>query len=467
MSALSAVYRALLTVPPPVAAFVWGMLARLWVIWLFPANYSFDAYQRWAGRDHVLVQGWLPATQSLVWAVAQLGGGLTTLFIVFSVVGALAHAAGTQVAQWLGGRSAAWAFVAFGAMGPFVAWSRVPYQEATFLLFLFGGLAAAGSGRLLLADLLVGAVGLVRYEGWAFLPLYVLWRRSPVALRAGWGVAVWLLLYAGLGLRGYAASPVDFDDWEGLSERFHVGRWADDVGGFAEQAWAAGLVPVALASVWGGVVLWRTRRDDALLLGGMLAAQLGITLVWIAGLETPTYRMEAIPGMLVGLGAAVAVADLYDGVSDVRVRRGLQIAVAFLACTQVDESARQARMSVSMVAPERALIREIRSRPGTVWWIEPRADLGTRQRHDSCEALQGLLDDFRHGRDFWCEGWLTPEQIVTHRPTCTGWIRWTDGAYEVFPTWPAPPETVPIRVSARVSGGGGESAEEEEPARPQ
>ena len=35
-----------------------------------------DAYQRWGGRAHLLVQDWLPATQTMVWGMASLGGGI-------------------------------------------------------------------------------------------------------------------------------------------------------------------------------------------------------------------------------------------------------------------------------------------------------------------------------------------------------------------------------------------------------
>ena len=39
------------------------------------------------------------------------------------------------------------------------------------------------------ADLLLGLLGLSRYEGWPYLLLYALWRRDPRALRASWGIA--------------------------------------------------------------------------------------------------------------------------------------------------------------------------------------------------------------------------------------------------------------------------------------
>lgn len=455
MRAVDAILRTLRAVlrtgsPPAWAAFVVALLARFWLIHLFPWNYSFDAYQRWGGREWLLVQGWLPATQSVVWAVDRLGGGLTVLYVALSVVAALAHAAGTRVAEWFGGRTAGWAFVALGVVGPFLAWSRVPYQEATFLLFLLGGLAQAASGRWTLADVLVGAVGLVRYEGWAFVLLYMAWRGSPRALLAGWGVAAWLVVYGVLGLRGHASSPVDFDDWEGLSERVTVGDWLNDVGGFGDQAWNAGTVPLAVAGVWGAVVLWKRRRRDVLFLLALLAAQIGITLVWIAGLEIATYRMQVVPAFLLGLLGAAAAADLWDHVRDARARRLVEALLLLWVPAQIDEGAREVRMSVNLVSEERAAVRAIQEHPDVVWWVEPRAGLGTRNRHDGCEALQGLMDDFRHGEDFFCGPWLTLEESLAARPKTNGLVRWADGDYEVWPQWPPPEGDEAYRRIVRV-----------------
>lgn len=453
MRAVDAISRTLRALPPAGVAFALALVVRLWLVHLLPWNYSFDAYQRWGGRDWLLVQGWLPATQSLVWAVGKLGGGLDALFVLLSVVGALAHAAGTRVAEWLGGRTAAWAFVALGVVGPFLAWSRVPYQEATFLLLLMGGLAQAASGRWTLADLLVGGVGLVRYEGWAFVLLYMAWRASPRALLAGWGVVAWLVVYGVLGVRGHASSPVDFDDWEGLSGRVTVGSWLDDVAGFGDQAFSAGTVPLAVAGIWGAVALWRRgRRRDTLFVLALVAAQLGITLVWIAGLETATYRMQVVPAFLLGLLGAAAAADIWDGVRDARARRLVEALLLLWIPGQVDEGAREARMSVNLVSEERAAIGAIEEHPDVVWWVEPRDGLGTRSRHDGCEALQGMMDDFRHGQDFFCGPWLSLEEALAARPKTTGLVRWADGDYEVWPVWPPPEGDEPQRRMVRVPG---------------
>ena len=49
------------------AAFGLALLARVGLIATHPTMYSMDAYQRWGGRAHLLVQDWLPATQFIVW----------------------------------------------------------------------------------------------------------------------------------------------------------------------------------------------------------------------------------------------------------------------------------------------------------------------------------------------------------------------------------------------------------------
>ena len=73
----------------PVAIAVVALLVRLSVIWMYPDAYQFDAYQRWAGRDHLYIQVWLPATQAIVWTVGKLGGTPLILRLVFAVFGSL------------------------------------------------------------------------------------------------------------------------------------------------------------------------------------------------------------------------------------------------------------------------------------------------------------------------------------------------------------------------------------------
>ena len=73
---------------PLLVAFI-ALCVRLGIVAWMPDAYQFDAYQRWAGREHLYVQVWLPATQSLVWFVGKLGGTPVVLRVVFSVLGAI------------------------------------------------------------------------------------------------------------------------------------------------------------------------------------------------------------------------------------------------------------------------------------------------------------------------------------------------------------------------------------------
>ena len=65
-----------------------------------PDAYQFDAYQRWAGRDHLYIQVWLPATQTLVWLVGKLGGTPFVLAcLYFPMLGALTIGMMVQLAS--------------------------------------------------------------------------------------------------------------------------------------------------------------------------------------------------------------------------------------------------------------------------------------------------------------------------------------------------------------------------------
>ena len=68
------------------AAFGLALLARVGLIATHPTMYSMDAYQRWGGRAHLLVQDWLPATQFIVWLTDIVGGGQIAARVAVSVV---------------------------------------------------------------------------------------------------------------------------------------------------------------------------------------------------------------------------------------------------------------------------------------------------------------------------------------------------------------------------------------------
>ena len=392
---------------PALAGLVLALVMRLVLIALAPWNFSFDGYQRWAGREHLLIQDWLPATQSVLWVVAGLGGGILAARIALSVVAALACAAGVLLVRAMGGQSAAWCFVPFAVFAPFLAWSTVPYQEGTFLLLLLGGLAAALHERLRLADLLVGALALVRYEGWPFVLVYVLWRRDPRALRALWGIGLWLLLKQTLELTGHASSPTDFADWEGITERFSTADLSTSLVKLGGQAWLTGAWAVVLLGLAGAAVAVRDRLRGAWLLVVLIGGQAAAVAGWLVGLETAIVRMQVVLCMLCALFVATLAGRLWDSG---RLRPLLVVLALAATIGWSVTGIWLAQRSIRSVRWEVELAEEWAAHPERQWVVHPRSGLGTRSRHDGCEILQGLTERI-HGRDYWCAPWLEDEPI--------------------------------------------------------
>jgi hypothetical protein len=418
---------------PVGAAFLVALLARLLLIALVDQNFSFDGYQRWAGRDHLLVQGWLPGTQALLVGVDGLGGGLLGARVLLSVVGAAAIACGALVAGALGGPVAAWFFIPVGLFGPLLAWSTVPYQEGTYLLCAFGGLALAlvpgapARWRLLAADLVFGTAALVRYEAWPLILVWVAWRRQPAALAAVWAMLLWVVVKLAIAPARFAASPVDFDDWEGLSARWSATDLLAALGKLGGQGWQTGGWLLVAAGVAALPLVWR--RKGAVIIVVALLGQAAATLGWLVGLETATLRMQAIPAAWLGLLAAAGAAALWQsrpGARPALVAVGLVAGLGF-AFEGVDE----ARSAVRANRWEQALAADIAACVECRVGVQPRQGLGTRSRHDGCEVVQGLRG-WRHGREFWCLSWAPPPDDLTHT------VRWEKGGYQWAAAAPGP-----------------------------
>ncbi len=403
--------------------FLVALVARVGIILAAPHNYAFDAFQRWAGRDVFLVQGWLPATQAIIRATASLGGDVVATRVVLAAVASLGVAAGVLAAEKLGGRVAAWAFLVFSCFAPALVWTGAMYQEGTYLAVLYVAVALAVHDRLRLADLVIGLVGLVRYEGWPAVMLWVVWRRDPRALLAGWGMGAWLFARYALHVRGHALSPVDFDDWEGLTARTTVASWFHDAwkltriewlsGGFTELAFAA-------AGAWSR---WRQPWVAYMLLN--LGAQLAALAGWLAGLEVATYRMLVVPTAVACLPAALGAAWAWERWP--RWRKGLVVALAVFLGVAAWESQREARVETRGSAWERHAARLMDAQcPECVWLVYPRGHIGTRDRHDGCEILQGVLG-WHHGKDFVCATWPDAATYTTQ-----GEARWTGMGYRVL-----------------------------------
>jgi len=416
-----------------VGAILIGLGIRLALIWTYPDNFSMDGYQRWAGREHLLVQDWLPATQSVIHAISWLGGGILQMRIGLAIVATLAIAAGALVARELGGLMAGWLFIPLALFGPFLTWSVVPYQEGTYLLCVLGAVALVlRASRLqwpadhrgwLIADLLAGCTALVRYEGWVFVALYLMWRRDTRALRAAWGIAFWLGVKAS-GAQGYAASPIDFADWEGLSSRYRPAALTKTLQKFGRHCLDTGLPALAAVGLAGGAILWRKKAKGVTMLMLIFGLQLAATLGWMIGLETATYRMQAIMGVMLALLAASAAGLILQRQPRWKVVVAGVIAVG-LGAHFVLQGFDNARRSTRSAKWERKLVRQMTACTDCTWAITPRRRIGTRKRHDGCEIIQGL-SEFQHGEDFWCTSWPGRAPFIpTHK------AKWKKGGYVV------------------------------------
>ncbi len=401
-------------------AFLAGVLSfgvRVGLILGWPGNFSFDSYQRWAGRDHVLVQDWLPATQAVVVLVSRLGGDLVAARIALAAIGAIGAAASVLAAARVtarlttnlpGATPLVTAVIAAqaGFFGPALAWSTVIYQEGMFLAVFYVGLALALHGRLLLADVAMGALGLVRYEGWPVVALYIAWRREPRAFAAAWGIAVWLVIQVA-GVEGFRASPVSFADWEGIGSRFGDLAWFMHLAHLGQKAWVSG------GWVWlvcAAVFAWRVGRDRlGVFLGAVLISQVLVTLAWMTGLEAAVSRMPVLPICLANVMAAPAAAWMWARIPALPMRGIVLIAGSVFMAQRVEDAGIRVALETVYRRPEEGALTMMNQCPECVWWVDPIIAIGTRNRHDGCEAVQGM-SDMRVGTDFWCAVWLDPKE---------------------------------------------------------
>ncbi|MFZ5481536.1 MAG: hypothetical protein ACOZNI_32540, partial [Myxococcota bacterium] len=338
----------------------------------------------------------------------------------------LATGAGAWLAGVMGGRDAAWAFCVAGTFGPFLLWSTGLYQEGTFLLLLFAGLALALSGRPALADVVIGGVALVRYEGWPLLAMYVLWRRDPRALLAGWGVLLWGVGKRVLGWEGHHPSPANyFEDWQDLGQRFSPVGWVWDVLWLSTMTFRCGGYVFLGLGALGAWVGWR--RPGVRLLAAMALVQGGAVLVWMVGLERATYRMITIPVMIGAVLAALGVVHLWERAASPRRRAALAAGLVGLAVVGVIDAADVARIDYRATRAERVALETMADCEDCTWYVVPRAGFGPRERHDGCELIAGL-SSLRRGRDFWCAVWPGDAE---HEHEATGVVRWDDGRYRV------------------------------------
>ncbi len=412
----------------PLACFLVALALRLLLVALVPGNWHYDGYQRWAGRDHLVVQVWLPATQLLVWGVAKLGGGLVALRVLLSVVGAVGVALGSALAQGLAGPRAGWAFLPMALFGPFLCWSVVPYQESTFLLLVFGALLLRERWPAL-ADLTMGALALVRYEGWPLILVWMAMRRTPATLLSLWGVALWLRLKTTGLAEPFAASPDSFADWQDLTERWTLKRQTR----LFRQLWYQGS---AAGTPWlvMGLLLAPLRRPwsfELRFLLWALAGQVAALLGWAAALGVTSSRMMVLPSLFLGVMTAAALARRWPTLGP----RGRIVLVLFtvgLSGWTLRDGISDGYKYMRWVHWELPLVASIEACPGDRWAISPRTQKGIRKRHDGCEVVQGLTT-LRAGEDFDCLTWgwggPPPSLVATWTPETDRYeVQRVDGA---------------------------------------
>ena len=401
---------------------VFAFLVRIFVIGIWPDGHQFDAYQRWAGREHLYVQVWLPVTQSLVWMVGKLGGTPLILRVVFSLLGActigmamyLSHQLSTVLFVEQGAESGEeksrfispkiwWvASIPIAIFGPYVVWSSVPYQESTLLFFLFAGLIVFYRNPRL-SDILIGTLALVRYEGWPLIAVYWLFRRNLSSLvLSSWGILLWLSIRYFGWLEPFMASPDSFSDWKQLEENLNIRNTRF-------LLWKLWVMFDSSAASWYLLatlpMLFRWRQWDGrhwmlfFAFWGQMVALSG----WLFSLGVAFSRMIVLPLLLVApfsIAGFVWGWQRWDG-----WKRVLYIVFMLIGCgltlrdmvVDLKSFNRQNRW-------ERSLVKDIERCTGDVWSIYPRIHTGPRSRHDGCEVVQGLTN-LRAGIEFNCVPW--------------------------------------------------------------
>ena len=380
--------------------FLVSFLVRLVVIAAYPDPWQFDAYQRWAGRDHLWVQVWLPATQVVVWTVAKLGGGILALRLVMATIASATVAMGGMLAHRLGGIRGAWAYWPMALFGPYLLWSVVPYQESTLLFALFGGLLLSHRHPRL-GDLLIGALAFCRYEGWPLLVVYIVVQRRWSALLCLWGVAAYFGIdHLGLN-EPFAASPDSFEDWEGLENKLTFRNTKRLFKSLWFEGARCGLQWIIIGAAF-SLVRWPWKREQWVLWFAFMG-QVAATIGWMYSLGVVFSRMTVLPGMVIGVISAAEIGRRWPHFS-IGARRfiavftcGLMAWTVTFTKPDIDRMFRTMRFDVE-------LVRVVERCPDEVWSIRPRSHPGPRRRHDGCEVLQGLTN-LRAGEEFVCETW--------------------------------------------------------------
>ncbi len=382
----------------PILIGIVSFLVRCWFISEWPDSFQYDAYQRWAAREHLFVQVWLPAAQIWVWLVGLLDGTPLQLRYLFAALSSLSLTLGARLAQQISNERAALFFLPMICFGPYIVWGSAPYQESTLLLLLFSALLLFRSHPRA-SDLLMGGLALVRYEGWPLLMVHLYLRRSWWALLSLWGV----VLYFALKITGlaepYAASPDSFDDWKGLSTltlekvpKLLRSFW--NVGYNAGAFWIFGFSLLAFID--------RKLLKEETMLTFTFLGQIAAVAGWLFSLGIAFSRMFIILTLPAAILAAAALSRSWPKLG--KMKFALVGGLLILSAWSFRDAYTDHKYYRKSIRWEIELVKEIKSCPEETWAIHPRPHPGPRERHDGCEVIQGL-SNLKVKDDFECLTW--------------------------------------------------------------
>ena len=382
----------------PIFIGIVSFIIRCIFIHYWPDAFQYDAYQRWAARDYLFVQVWLPGAQVWVWLLGKLGGTMLHARYVFAFISAISLVLGARLAQQLSTERAGFFFLPAICFGPYLVWGSAPYQESTLLLFLFSSLLLFKKYPRI-SDFLMGGVALVRYEGWPLLFVHLYLRRRREAIICLWGVVL-LVVLGMLGLNEpYGSSPDSFDDWKGLALLTQKRVWFLFRGflklGYNSGAfWIFGFSLIAFykrkleKEEW--MLVFTFLGQAAAVVGWMFSLGIAFSRMMIlltipmgvlaaAGLDRHWTKMGPWKFVLVGGLTVLSLWGLYDAYTDYKYYK-------------------------KSIRWEIQLLSDIQKCSSDNWAITPRPHPGPRNRHDGCEVIQGL-SNLKVGQEFDCTTW--------------------------------------------------------------
>ena len=394
----------------PIFIGIASFLVRWFFIHHWPNAFQFDAYQRWAGRDHLFIQVWLPGAQIWVWLVGKFGGTMLQTRYVFAILSSISLALGSRLAQYVSSERAGLLYFPAILFGPYIVWGTVPYQESTLLIFLFSSMLLFQSYPRI-SDFLMGAASLVRYEAWPLLWVHLYLRRKREALICLWGILALMLL----GILGwnepFMPSPDSFDDWNGLND-VSVKKTRRLFKNFVIVLYnAGGFYFIGL----GLLVFYKHKlKKEEWMLFFIFVGQLSAVIGWILSLGITFSRMLILLCIPIFVLAAAVLDRNWSKIGDGKII--IVSGFVILSYWSLFDAYRDNVLYKESIKWEVNLLKNMRKCAFDTWEITPRPHPGPRNRHDGCEVIQGL-SSMRAGQDFDCTTWSWDHPTATMSAT--------------------------------------------------